>query len=224
MASALALGLLVGFPIAASPGPMFFLVLRRTLAGGRRSGFIAGLGIASGDAIYAALAAFGVAAVTNLLISQRRWIGLIGGIALIAIGLSTLVSNPLPNPPPEGEGELRAAKGDGVLRAANKGEGMLASMGLTYLSMVGLTLSNPPTILSFAAVFAGLGVHIDSAWTSRVGLVLGVMLGSALWWVLLTAFLTFWRRRFSSLVTRAIAVVAGVALVVFGALISLQSL
>jgi threonine/homoserine/homoserine lactone efflux protein len=101
---------------------------------------------------------------------------------------------------------------------------MLASLGLTYLSMVGLTLSNPPTILSFAAVFAGLGVHIDSAWTSRVGLVLGVMLGSALWWVLLTAFLTFWRRRFSSLVTRAIAVVAGVALVVFGALISLQSL
>src|SRR5881628_2135988 len=60
MASALALGFLVGFPIAASPGPISVLVLRRTLARGWRSGLISGLGVATGDAIYAALAAFGV--------------------------------------------------------------------------------------------------------------------------------------------------------------------
>ncbi len=59
MARALALGFLIGFPIAASPGPMFFLVLRRTLSRGWRSGVVSGLGVATGDAIYAGLAAFG---------------------------------------------------------------------------------------------------------------------------------------------------------------------
>src|SRR5213593_4116981 len=94
MASALALGFLVGFPIAASPGPIFVLVLRRTLARGWRSGLVSGLGVATGDAIYAALAAFGVAVVTNFLIGQGRWIGLLGGIALLVIGLRTLRQNP----------------------------------------------------------------------------------------------------------------------------------
>ena len=58
MARALALGFLVGFPIAVSPGPIFFLVLRRTLDRGWRSGFVSGLGVGTGDAIYAALAVY----------------------------------------------------------------------------------------------------------------------------------------------------------------------
>src|ERR1700693_3504986 len=124
MARALALGFLVGFPIALSPGPIFFLVLRRTLARGWRSGFVSGLGVATGDATYAALAAFGVAAVTNLLIGQRRWFGLAGG-----------------------EGEIRAVEGK-------------RRLATNYGSMVVLTLSNPSTILSFTAVFAGLGIHV----------------------------------------------------------------
>src|SRR5213592_2666684 len=107
MARALALGFVVGFPIAASPGPISFLVLRRTLARGWRSGLVSGLGVATGDAIYAALAAFGVAVVTNVLISQRRWIGLLGGIALVVIGLRTISHNPRPDPPHKGGGNWR---------------------------------------------------------------------------------------------------------------------
>src|SRR5207249_1786629 len=109
MARALGLGLLIGFLIAASPGPIFFLVLRRTLARGWNSGLISGLGVATGDAIYAALAAFGVAVVSNFLIGQRRWIGLVGGGALILIGLRTLVGRQTrhPDPPPQGRREMR---------------------------------------------------------------------------------------------------------------------
>ena len=88
MARALALGFLIGLPIALSPGPVFFLVLRRTLARGWRSGFISGLGVATGDAAYAALAAFGVAAVTTMLLAERRWIGLTGGLAIALIGIA----------------------------------------------------------------------------------------------------------------------------------------
>ena len=191
MARALALGLLVGFPIAASPGPISFLVLRRTLARGWRSGLVSGLGVATGDAIYAALAAFGVAVVTNVLISQRRWIGLLGGIALVVIGLRTISQNPPPRSSPK--------------RA-------------DYASMVALTLTNPPTILSFSAVFAGLGLRVEAGWLPAIGLVVGVMLGSALWWVVMTGLVSAVRGRVTPAVTHAIRLASGLALIGFGVL------
>jgi threonine/homoserine/homoserine lactone efflux protein len=195
MASALGLGLLVGFTIAAMPGPLFFLTLRRTLERGWRYGLVSGMGIASGDAAYAALAAFGVTAVTNFLIGQRRWIGLAGGIALVVLGLRTLVTRPA-------QSEARVEAKPGLPGA--------------YLSMVGLTLSNPPTILSFTAVFAGLGVQAGPGWASALTLVIGVALGSALWWVVLTGLASVLRRRLTPPITRGIGIVAGLALIGFG--------
>ena len=193
MARALALGFLVGFPIAVSPGPIFFLVLRRTLARGWRSGLVSGLGVATGDATYAALAAFGVAAVTTFLVAERRWIGLVGGIAITLIGLQAFRS-PHPDPPPQA------------------GEGGVG----TYALMVALTLSNPSTILSFTAVFAGLGLHVSGGWGPALALVVGVWLGSVVWWILLTGAAGRLRERLTPSIIRGIGLASGIALVAFG--------
>jgi threonine/homoserine/homoserine lactone efflux protein len=209
MARALALGFLVGFPIAVSPGPIFFLVLRRTLAHGWRSGFVSGLGVASGDAIYAALAAFGVAAVTSLLIGQRRWIGLAGGIAILIIGIRTILSNRVGAP------TLPSPRGGGVIKggvSGGKGERVLGS----YALMVVLTLSNPSTILSFTAVFAGLGLHVAGGWGPALALVVGVWLGSVAWWILLTGAASRLRERLTPSIIRGFGLVSGVALIGFG--------
>jgi threonine/homoserine/homoserine lactone efflux protein len=195
MARALALGFVIGFPIAASPGPIFFLILRRTLARGWRSGLISGVGVATGDGTYAALAAFGVGAVTNVLVAERRWISLVGGIGLVIIGVRTMVGTPSPT-------------------LLKRGRDVS-----TYVSTLALTLSNPATILSFAAVFAGLGLRVSSGWAPAVALVLGVMLGSVLWWVVLTAIVAAARERLTAPITRAIALISGVAIVAFGAVI-----
>jgi threonine/homoserine/homoserine lactone efflux protein len=199
MARALALGFLIGFSIAASPGPIFFLVLRRTLSRGWRSGLFSGLGIATGDAIYAGLAAFGVAAITNVLLGQRRWIGLVGGLAIIVIGVRILIARPQP---PASEVPSTAA----------------------YFSMVALTLGNPATILSFIAVFAGFGLRVGSGWEPAVALVAGVMLGSALWWLGLTAAVSVVRHRLTPGITRGIGFVAGLALIGFGTVAAFSSL
>jgi threonine/homoserine/homoserine lactone efflux protein len=198
---ALGLGLLVGFPIAATPGPMFFLVLRRTLAQGWRSGLPSGMGIATADGIYATVAALGMSALINLLVAQRRWIGLVGGIAIVAIGIRSLVVNPVPGRPPQPR------------------EGVSA-----YMSTLGLTLANPPTILSFLAVFAGLGVRVGAGWAPAAALVVGVTLGSACWWLLFAGLVAFLRRRVSSSLARGISIASGLALIAFGSLITLQSL
>jgi threonine/homoserine/homoserine lactone efflux protein len=185
MARALALGFLVGFPIAVSPGPIFFLVLRRTLAGGWRSGLVPGLGVATGDAAYAAIAAFGVAAVTTFRIAERRWIGLVGGIAILIIGIRTIViKQQAPTlPSPRGGGVVRA-RGRDVPTVGRKD----LRQGRDYVSILALTLSNPSTILSFTAVFAGLGLHVAGGLGPALALVVGVWLGSVAWWILLTGF------------------------------------
>ncbi len=219
MARALVLGFLVGLPIAASPGPMFFLVLRRTLARGWVSGLISGLGVATGDAIYAALAAFGVAAVTAFLISERRWIGSVGGIAIALIGLRILVRSERPHPDPPLQAGERKERNQPDQREENQAGGSGA-----YVSTLALTLGNPPTILSFVAAFAGLGLRAGAGWQPAVGLVLGVMLGSALWWVMLSGAVAILRRRMTPSITRGISVVAGVALIGFGLVAAISAI
>ncbi|HXN00974.1 MAG TPA: LysE family transporter [Candidatus Dormibacteraeota bacterium] len=166
MARALALGFLVGFPIALSPGPTFFLVLRRTLARRWRSGFVSGLGVATGDATYAALGAFGIAAVTTFLLAERRSIGLTGGIAIALIGLRTLLRRESPHPALPRE----RGRGNGVTRNLEGSK--------EFVSILALTLSNPSTILPFTAVFAGLGIHVAGGWSPALALVVGEWLGS----------------------------------------------
>ena len=207
MASAFAVGLGVGFLIAAGPGPIFFLVLRRNLARGWPSGLATGLGVATADAIYAALAALGVAVITNVLIAQRRWIGLAGGLAIALIGLRGIIAQSDPAP-----------------RPSRRGKGDVSHLGGDYLSVLALTLSNPPTILSFTAVFAGLGLQVSAGWTPALGLVLGVMSGSALWWLFVTAIVALVRERLTPGVTRVIGVASGLVLVLLGIAVGVRSL
>src|SRR2546428_8296846 len=159
MASNLLRGLVLGFAIAASPGPIFFVWLRRTLTRGWSSGVASGLGVATGDGLYAALAAFGVAVVTSALVAQRRWLALVGGAALLALGLRIVLISPTRSEPPVPTG---------------------AGWTSNYLSTLGLTLTNPATILAFAAVFAGLGLGRAGGGPSAVLPVAGLLLGSTL--------------------------------------------
>ncbi|TMD08083.1 MAG: LysE family translocator [Chloroflexi bacterium] len=197
MASNLLRGLVLGFAIAALPGPIFFLCLRRTLTRGWSSGIAAGLGVATGDGIYAALAAFGVAAVTGALVAQRRGLALLGGGALLVLGLRSLLAAPAksePDPVP-----------------ANTG------LGAGYLSTLGLTLTNPATIVAFAGVFAGFGLGRTGG-PGAILLVAGVLLGSTLWWVVLASLVASLRRRITPAVVRGIGLLSGLAILAFGLL------
>src|SRR5512146_198048 len=96
-------GLALGFSIAAPVGPIGVLCIRRTLADGRLVGFVSGLGAATADMLYGAVAAFGLTAVTAVLTGQRVWLGLIGGAFLLYLGLRTATRPPPPGPLPGAE-------------------------------------------------------------------------------------------------------------------------
>jgi Putative threonine efflux protein len=184
---ALLKGLVIGLSIAAPVGPIGLLCIRRTLADGPAHGFASGLGAASADAVYGTVAGFGVALVTDALMGGQVALKLFGGLMLVWLGWSTLRARPADRP-----AEARPAAG---LTGA-------------YASTFVLTLANPATILSFAAVFGGLGLSTGSVESGAGGdgaatgnmvaaavLVLGVFVGSALWWLLLSASVGAFRRR-----------------------------
>jgi threonine/homoserine/homoserine lactone efflux protein len=192
-------GLVLGFTIAAAVGPISLLTIRRTLAHGRIYGLASGLGVALADATYGGIAAFGLTAVTSILVDGRLVLGVIGGLFLLVLAWRTMTSRP-----------------DDVAVAEDR-PGLVGA----FLSIFGLTMTNPMTIISFAAIFAGLGI-VGRGGADAALLTLGVFCGSASWWVLLTAVVAALRTRVTVRWLTWVNRVSGVVLLTFAA-ISLAS-
>jgi threonine/homoserine/homoserine lactone efflux protein len=187
-------GLAFGFLLAGTVGPLWILCFRRTLAHGRLFGFVSGMGVATADAIYGFVAAFGLTAVSNFLLAQKFWLGLVGGAFLCWLGVKTLLARP----------------GDRPADAPATG------LAAAYGSTLALTLTNPATILAFVAIFAGLGLASSGSYAEASLVVLGVVLGSASWWVLLALGAGWLRARSGPRLLRAVNVFAGVSILAFG--------
>lgn len=172
-ASFFARGFVIGLAIAAPVGPIGVLCIRRTLVEGRKVGLVTGLGAATADAFYGAAAAFGLTAVSSALVGQQDLIRLLGGSFLCYLGFRTLLA-PV-----------------AAIGVANPRSNVVTA----YASTLALTLTNPSTILSFVAVFAGLGLADKPGDQSSAAItVVGVFVGSAAWWLFLTNAVGFLRR------------------------------
>ncbi len=188
-------GVAIGFSIAAPLGPIGILCIRRTLAGGRVSGLVSGLGAATADAIYGCIAGFGLTFIANFLVNQQAWLRFGGGLFLCYLGLKTLWAKPI------------------VREASAKGNGLLGAYASTFFS----ALANPMTIISFAGIFAGLGLASTSGNYFSAGiLVLGVFLGSALWWFILSNGIGLFRGRFTTRKWPWINIISGTIITGFG--------
>ena len=189
-------GIILGFSIAAPVGPIGVLCIRRPLAHGRLTGFLSGLGAATADACYGAAAALGFhlafAGAADTAATPYTVLRIVGGLFLLYLGINTFRSKPATD------------------TARTTGSGLWSA----FLSTFFLTITNPLTMLSFAAMFAGLGAGV--AGSGAVMLVVGVFLGSALWWSVLCGGVgllrgtlerhTHWINRFSGLVIIGFAV------------------
>lgn len=190
-------GLGIGLALAAPVGPMSILCIRRTLRDGLLFGIVSGLGIASADAAYGAIAAFGVSAVASVLLELEISLRLVGGFFLLALGLRILRKEPALKDSAAGNSSPRFAG--------------------AFLSCFFLTLTNPTTVLTFAAIFAGLGlVGYAGDYIAASSLVVGVFAGSTLWWLLLCGGVTLLRRRIGPAAMGWINRVSGIVIAAFG--------
>ncbi|MFO2466139.1 LysE family translocator [Pseudomonas sp. 15FMM2] len=189
-------GMLLGLAIAAPVGPIGLLSIQNTLKGGFKAGFMTGMGAATADAAYATAALFGLAGILTW-IGDTRYLQVVGAIFFLYLAWQTLRKN----------AEIIAAPS-----TARHLWGM-------YLTTCLLTLSNPMTILGFVTLFAGLGVSQSN---TGVWLVLGVFLGSSLWWMLLAGTCSLMLKRLSPRWLRGIDYASAMLLIGFALMLLYQ--
>ncbi len=188
-------GIAIGFSLAIPVGPIGLLLIRRTLTRGRVAGLASGLGAATADAIYGCIAGFGVTLLSNFLLENSYVLRVVGGAFLCYLGMKIFLSKPSEKRPST-EGSTLAGY---------------------YISTLILTLTNPATIIAFAAVFAASGVaHTHGHYWFTVFLVIGVFCGSALWWLILSSIVSIFHGRFESTGLTIINRVSGLLISAFG--------
>lgn len=145
-------GLLLGLSIAAPVGPIGILCIRRTIAMGPWVGLVSGLGAATADGLYGCIAGFGLTAIADFLTNQSFWLQIVGGLFLCYLGITTFLSKPAEDKP------TTSSLSANTNLAASRAVALPRSLLSAYGSTLALTLTNPATIFSFAAMFAGLGI------------------------------------------------------------------
>ncbi|CAG0956174.1 hypothetical protein ARNL5_00524 [Anaerolineae bacterium] len=188
-------GLIIGFAMAVPIGPLGVLCIRKTLTEGRGRGMVIGLGAATVDALYSAIAAFGLTVVLDVIEGQAFWVRLVGGVLLLVLGIRTLKAKRTTDP-----------------------SQFFESRGLwgIYLSSLVLALTNPLSIFAFIAVFAMLGLGQEHGVAEAILLVLGVFVGSNLWFQSLGTVATLFYGKITAGGMRWVSRVAGILIIVSG--------
>lgn len=186
----------IGIAVAAPVGAMGVLCIQRTLARGFSAGLATGAGIATADGIYAGLAAFGLAAVSHALVTWQVPLRIVGGVLLVWLGWRAMMTPP--------------ASASDAEKIALRGHGGL------YASAVGMTLTNPMTIMAFGAVFASAGLVAQPTLASAGVATLGVALGSLSWWIALSGGVALMRHAVGERALAWISRISGAAIVAFG--------
>ena len=193
-------GVLIGFSIAMPVGPIGMLCIRYSLMRGMTYGLASEMGAACADALYGAVAGLGLTMVSTFLTSNHLWLRIFGALFLLYLGIKTFLSKPADN-------------------SAKPNESGHWSIFMTTFF---LTLTNPLTILSFAGVYAGLGIG-----TEEVGIIptllltLGVLVGSASWWMLLSMGASLFKKKMNHRASIWLNRISGAVMVSFGLLIAL---
>jgi threonine/homoserine/homoserine lactone efflux protein len=196
-------GAFVGFVIAAPVGPVGIMCIHRTICQGKVAGYLSGLGAALADTFFGAIAAFGFGFIAGPLIDHNNWLRFVGGVVLCLIGLRSLLSRKLPAPATRDRKDLI---GD-------------------FVSAFLVTLTNPITIISFAAIYAAMNIpHLADHLRWGLALTSGVFIGAAVWWLLLTIVAGAFHGRVAQHGVLWINRISGAIILVFGILLLISLL
>lgn len=191
-------GILVGFVIAAPVGPVGIMCIHRTIAQGKIAGYVSGLGAALADTFFGGIAAFGFGFIAGPLLDHNNWLRFVGGTVLCLIGLRSLLTRKLPPP------------------ATRDRKGLIGD----FISAFLVTLTNPITVISFAAIYAAMNIpHLADEIRWGLALTLGVFVGAATWWLLLTIVAGAFHGRVAERGVVWINRVSGGIILAFGALL-----
>jgi putative LysE/RhtB family amino acid efflux pump len=196
-------GLVIGLIVAVPIGPVNLICIRRTLAFGPSNGFMAGLGAAAGDGVFAIVTGFGLTAVSQLIEGFSVPLEMAGGALLLFFGWHTFFTNP------------HLGDADKLFYRQNGAGSLAGAMASTFA----LTITNPATLLAFAGLIAGFGGLAgarEPSFVSAAFVVAGVIGGSTAWWLTLTTVVGLFHARIDDAVMHVINRVSGFLIASFG--------
>lgn len=175
MVDVLLSGLVTGYAIAVPVGAVAALIIALSARTSWSVGAAAGLGVATVDGVYAAIAVVAGSAVAAALEPIEDVLQVVSVAALLAIAALTLVHSLRPAGPSDGS------------------ETLTWTPWRAWITFVGITAINPATVVYFAAIVVGGSVVIDGPAEGAV-FVIAAFAASASWQVFVASLGTGLRR------------------------------
>lgn len=185
--------ILIGLAIAAPVGPIGIICIRTTISHGMLPGLAVGMGAAVADAMYAVAAGLGFAAITKFLLNISSFLKFGSGIFLLYLGISFFLK------------KTHYSRGQSTYKK---------SIGKTFVATFFLTLTNPMTMLSFLGIMSALEIEATKK-LEVATLIIGVLIGSALWWIGLVTVVSLTARRLSENTLNYINRISGIIIIGF---------
>jgi threonine/homoserine/homoserine lactone efflux protein len=197
-------GAVIGVASAVPVGPVGLICIQRTILKNRLAGLISGFGAALADGVFAVIGAFGITFIIDFISKEHMFFRIVGSLILIGLGIASYKSKPKPH----------EAKEDTAITKIEY-----------FLSGFILTITNPLTAILFLLSFANFGtkVHIDGYGVASA-LVIGVVIGSCLWWFFLTYIADVFGHKIHGQALNTMSRWFGIIILVFGIIILLNAL
>lgn len=188
-------GIIVGLGSSIPLGPLGVLCVQKTLSKGRNSGFITGMGAAVSDTIYAGFALLSLAVIQDFVTANESYVLLFGGFLVSFIGLRIYLTNPIR--------QIRNKSGNKRLAE-------------DFISGFITTVTNPGALFLILGLFAftHIGVSTESPKSSISAALWGVLIGSSLWWFVLSTSINVFRSKFRLRQLVMINKIAGIVIIV----------
>ncbi len=191
------IGLIFGLPV----GAVGAMTVQRTWEHGIQAGLLTGMGSSVADCIYAAIGAFGLTIISDFLLQYQTAIHLVGGTIVLFMGIRLLFRKGEAAEVPVVSGKVRM-----------------------FLSSFAVGITNPAAILTFLFAFSWFGIAGDNTKASGWLVVLGVFVGTYLWWGGLAAAVALARKKKRADSFQKMNRIFGVVLSLFGILVFIRAI
>ena len=220
-------GILIGLVFGIPAGAVGALCVQRTLQSGMKSGIITGLGSSAADCFYAAVGAFGITIISDFLTRFKIPINIVGGLLILAMGIGTLLKNQ--SGTSNGETKVNYGKKEQShsLTVETHGKhgvtlGTSAAIrryGAMFLSAFSVGITNPAAVLAFLFAFSYFGIDGKLGTVNGIALVAGVLLGTLIWWITLSAIARKIKEKFGEKGFSRLNKIFGIIMIGFGVVV-----
>lgn len=195
-------GLMIGIIFGVPVGAIGAMTVQRTLTSGKKLGFLTGLGSSVADCLYACVGAFGLTFISDFLLKHQVIINIIGGIIILSLGIKMFLKTSENNTIESKEKNISITK--------------------IFLSSFVIGITNPTVILTFLFAFSYFEIADKMNILNGIELVLGVFIGTLLWWSVLVALTSKLKNKFAKNGLKNMNKVFGIILIIFSLIIFIK--